>query len=205
MADRGRKTLPPRRLWLWLGVLIPVVGLLGLVARSEWGVRTGSIWIIPIRGFDPRDLLHGRYLMYQYSFNWQGQNECGTQARLPTLPGTRPAEPEVGEGPPLQHGCCLCLTRTHGEGPGPAVRQIDCQKAKKDCQAYLRSETVAPPQRFFVPEQHARKLEHALVEHEASIELRVRPSGSAAVVELYLDGRPWTEWLPGPLPADAIR
>jgi uncharacterized membrane-anchored protein len=189
MTEPGQNTPPSRRL-AWLGVLIPVIGLLGLVARSEWSVRTGSVWIIPIQGFDPRDLLHGRYLMYAYAFNWQGHNECGTSAGQPRLPGPRPDPSAVGAGPLLQPGCCLCLTRTKGKGTNPAVRQIDCQKAKNDCHAYVRSETVAPPQRFFVPEKRAAELEKALVDHKASIQLRARPSGSAAVVALYLDGRP---------------
>lgn len=166
--------------WVRIAVLIPIVGLLFLVGRAEFAARSGPTWHIPIEGYDPRDLLHGRYLQYQFSFNWQGHSDCGGKVR--------------GGQPDLDAACCLCLTRTNDLGIDPPVRQLSCDEAKR-CDGWLSTATVQPPLRYFVPEDRARELETALGEREASLELKGGPSGSPAILELYLDGTPWRQQL----------
>jgi hypothetical protein len=158
-------------------VIIPVVGLLVLVGRAEWAVRSGPSWHVAISGYDPRDLLHGHYLRYRFDFTWAGESTCGPE-----------------EGKALTDGCCLCLTRTNERGIDPTVRQVSCDTARQ-CDGWLRSETVRPPLRHFVPEDRARELELALAERQASLELVCTPAGKPAIRELYLDGRPWREAL----------
>ena len=111
--------------WLLLAVIVPLAGLLVLVGRAELAVRSGPSWQVAIEGYDPRDLLHGRYLQYQFDFNWRGQDTCGSGG------GTR--SPSAG--------CCLCLIRTHSSGIGPAVRQVDCASVE-GCDGWLRSDGV---------------------------------------------------------------
>lgn len=169
-----------RNRWVRIAVLIPVVGLLFLVGRAEFAARSGPTWHIPIEGYDPRDLLHGRYLRYQFRFNWQGQNDCGDRV--------------TDSRPDLDADCCLCLTRTNELGIDPAVRQTSCY-AVESCDGWLRAEAVEPPLRYFVPEDRARELEKALGEREASLELTSGSSGTPAIIELYLDGAPWRQQL----------
>ena len=164
--------------WLLLAVIVPLAGLLVLVGRAELAVRSGPSWQVAIEGYDPRDLLHGRYLQYQFDFNWQGQDTCGSGG------GTR--SPSAG--------CCLCLSRTHPSGIGPAVHQVDCASVE-GCDGWLRSDGVLPPLRFFVPEERAKELERALREREASMEFACTGAGRAAIRDLYLDGRPWRDAL----------
>lgn len=166
--------------WVRIAVLIPIVGLLFLVGRAEFAARSGPTWHIPIEGYDPRDLLHGRYLQYQFRFNWQGESVCG-------------GEKSVGQ-PELDPKCCLCLTRTNDLGIDPAVRQVACAEAER-CDGWLDAASVQPPLRYFVPEDRAREMEEALRQREASIELTCGPSGTPAIIELYLDGAPWREQL----------
>ncbi len=166
--------------WVRIAVLIPIVGLLFLVGRAEFAARSGPTWHIPIEGYDPRDLLHGRYLRYQFRFNWQGQSDCGDRV--------------TESRPDLDADCCLCLTRTNELGIDPAVRQTSCY-AVESCDSWLRAEAVEPPLRYFVPEDRARELEEALRKREASIELTCGPSGTPAIIELYLDGAPWRQQL----------
>ena len=135
----------------------------------------------PIAGYDPRDLLHGRFLSYQFRFNWQGDSPCGDQS---------------SDGrPELDPDCCLCFTRTNELGIDPPVRQVACDQVD-GCGGWLRSNEVLPPLRYFVPEDRARALQAALGERQASLELRCGPQGAPAIVELYLDGSPWREMLP---------
>ena len=165
--------------WAELAVLLPVVGLIGLVARAEIALRAGEAFRIPITGYDPRDLLHGHYLQYSYAFDWQGQSTCGAR--------------EDGRPAALTPGCCVCLTRE----AAPTARQLDCDEARR-CDGWLQVEPLVPPLRYFVPEQQARQLEGALLGRRAALEVTCGPAGQAALGELYLDGQPWRELLARP-------
>ena len=164
-----------------IAVIIPVLGLMALMARAEFAVRSGPTWRIDIEGYDPRDLLHGRFLRYRYKLNWQGENTCGST--------------EDGGNGALSPGCCLCLTRDDADGINPPVRQVWCDEAQQDCDGWLRADALEGAQRYFVPEDRARELEEALRDREAALELTCSPDGTPAIRELYLDGRPWRETL----------
>jgi hypothetical protein len=163
-----------------LAVLVPVLGLAVMAGRAEYATRHGPVWAIPIEGYDPRDLLHGQYLQYRYRLRWQGGDSCGA----------RP----YGDHE-LEAGCCLCLSRDGASTYDPFVRQVACENAPAMCEGTLRSETMQPPQRHFVPEDRAGALESALRAHEAAIELTAGPSREPAVRELLLDRRPWRDVL----------
>lgn len=167
--------------WLWISLGIPVVGLLLLVARAEYAVRSGDSWLIPITGYDPRDLLYGRFLRYQYKFNWQGYDSCRSTW--------------MEDEHQLSPGCCLCLKRSNEQGFDPPVRQVQCEQAQKSCDGWLRSEAVMPPLEYFVPEDRALDLENELRTRAAALKLTCGPDGAPAISDLYLDGRPWREAL----------
>jgi len=155
-----------------LAAVVPVVGLLGLVAKAELATRSGPTWTVPIQGYDPRDLLHGHYLRYASDFDWQDGAACGDADH-----------PEAG--------CCLCLTETGGE---PQVRQIRCDEAPA-CDGWLDAGSVAPPLRYYVPETSALDLERALREHVSAVTFTSGRSGEPAIGALTLDGRAWQDVL----------
>lgn len=167
-----------RRWWVPVAVIVPLVGLLVMVGQAELGRQSGETWRIPIGGFDPRDLLHGRYLRYQFQFDWRDTSTCGT--------ATRP-DPD----------CCLCLGRSSSGGSNPSVRQVSCQEARQ-CDDWLRAGPLRPPLRYFVPEDRALALENALRERAAAIDVQRGVGGQPAIGMLYLDGRPWREALDDP-------
>lgn len=179
-----------RQIGTWAAVLLPVLGLSGLVAKAELAVRSGPSFRIPISGFDPRDPIHGRFLRYQYDFDWRGGDSCHG-------PVSVSGEVEIAarelQRPGPQYGCCLCLTRSRADGFNPSVRQVDCEESKSSCDGWLRASEMMPPQRYFVPEDRALELEQALTNTRASIEVVVSPNGSPAIKELYLGDRPWRE------------
>jgi uncharacterized membrane-anchored protein len=176
---------PTRGRLTTIAVLVPVLGLIALIGRSEYAVRHGPTWAIPIEGYDPRDLLHGHYLQYRYQFKWQGEDTCGVRSTT-----ERDLEPV----------CCLCLTRDRPDGFDPAVRQIWCEDAEATCDGVLRVESVIPPLRYYVPEDRAFALEEALRTRGAALELRISPEAQPAIRGLLLDGRPWDD-LQGDQPA----
>jgi hypothetical protein len=163
-----------------LAALLPVLGLLGLVVRSELAQR-GAQFRLAIRGYDPRDLIAGHYLRYQFELDWHGPSSCGGGNAQPEQPTAQRY---------LDPSCCLCLTRSADPTASPAVRQLSCSEARS-CDGWLYTEQLQPPQRYYVPEDRALDLERALAERKAAVDVVTSPSGTAAVGELYLDGLPW--------------
>ena len=157
-----------------LAVLIPLVGLLALVGQAEMA-RVGPSWRLPIAGYDPRDLLHGHFLRYRFALAWDGASTCGAADAL-------------------DDACCLCLTRSNPHGIDPPVRQVACSEVER-CDGWLRSSHLQPPLRFFIPEEHAKALEDALRERDASVAVTSSRDGTPAIGELFLDGLPWREVL----------
>lgn len=165
--------------WLQLAVVVPLVGLLVLIARAEVLLRSGASFRIAIEGYDPRDLLAGHYLQYRFAFDWQGQSSCGLERA----------------GEPLQPGCCVCLASGASSEALAVARQVPCDQVS-ECAGWLRANALVPPLRYFVPERQASSLEEALRGRQAALEVTCGPNGQPAVGDLYLDGRPWRELLP---------
>jgi hypothetical protein len=70
---------------------LPLAGLAALWGWSDHLSRQGTDWLVPVAGYDPRDLLRGHYV--QFTYDWPGLDH-------ETIDGGGPAE--------------LCL---HGSAP----------------------------------------------------------------------------------------
>jgi uncharacterized membrane protein len=167
----------PSERWLQVAVLLPLFGLGLLMLRAELRFGQSESFRLNIVGYDPRDLLRGHYLQYSYALDWQADNTCGS------LSAERPIA--------LAAGCCVCLTRGN-EAQTPRARQLSCGEVRA-CDGWLRSESLMPPLRYFVPEARAVDLQNALGGQQASLDVRCGPDGTPQVGELYLNGRPWRE------------
>jgi hypothetical protein len=49
---------------------LPLAGLAALWGWSDHLSRQGTDWLVPVAGYDPRDLLRGHYV--QFSYDWPG-------------------------------------------------------------------------------------------------------------------------------------
>jgi hypothetical protein len=163
------------------------LGLTALIGRAEFVHQTRPRWRFAVQGYDPRDILRGRYLNLQYDFNRAGPDTCAEWDAYGD-----PPQPEAW--PPYNPQCCLCLTRTNPEGINPQVRAVSCEEAPR-CDGWMRTEDVHPPVQFFIPEERAYELEQALRDHDAALEVVIDPNGHPSLTELYLDGIPWRERL----------
>ncbi|MES2055406.1 MAG: GDYXXLXY domain-containing protein [Pseudomonadota bacterium] len=56
------------RLCLAAALLLPLAALGYSWASTYWLAQQGQEWLIPIRGYDPRDLLRGHYIRYRYDW-----------------------------------------------------------------------------------------------------------------------------------------
>jgi uncharacterized membrane-anchored protein len=54
------------RLLLAAALLLPIMALAYSWIATCRLAQQGQEWLIPIRGYDPRDLLRGHYIQYQY-------------------------------------------------------------------------------------------------------------------------------------------
>lgn len=173
---------------LLVAVIFPILGLLALIGRAELNLRSGRPWELGISGYDPRDLLSGHYLRYQYQFNRGYDDTCGDD------PGD-PDDPDdlVDRIDPIDPACCLCLEPQSGTRE-PLVRSVQCY-AVDGCLSWLRGSDVAGEQRYFIPAERAAELERALPEHDATLRVSITDDGTLAVDTLLLDGVPWQDKL----------
>lgn len=201
---------------LQLAVVVPLVGLLVMIARAEVLLRSGASFRLAIEGYDPRDLLAGQYLQYRFALDWQGESTCGVRKgrKASGVPGdgaTRvtadggvnvgaagdtaeiAADEVITDGVPvLEAHCCVCLSSDVDSNTLAEARQVPCAEVES-CAGWLRSSTLMPPLRYFVPERQAPNLEEALRGRQASIQVTCGPNGQPAIGDLYLDGRPWRD------------
>ena len=61
-------------------LVVPLAGLAALWAQSETLSREGTDWEVPVQGYDPRDLLRGHYVEFQY--DWPVRREEGEDRDL---------------------------------------------------------------------------------------------------------------------------
>ncbi|MGC4063945.1 MAG: GDYXXLXY domain-containing protein [Polyangiaceae bacterium] len=181
------------RSWIWpaIATILPLVGLSTMILQAELATRAGPTLRVAIRGYDPRDLLHGHYLRYQFDFDWTEPDTCGPSAKVNATADNVPYRTTTTR---LDPNCCLCLTR-QSDSPFPNVRQVACGDPHEHCVGWLHTANVEPPLRYFIPETSAPRLEAAFAQHEAAVEIIVSPRGDLVVSELLLDGRPWREVL----------
>jgi uncharacterized membrane-anchored protein len=159
------------RLRFLVAALLPVLGLILMVARAEWTVRSGTLWQIPIVGYDPRDLLSGHYLVFRYDFENLRPASC--------LPGRT-------------FSCCVCLRQgSLGRISPESTWTEDCADVKGTCESWINAEALDSLHRYYVPEAEAMRLQDAVRAKRAAIGLVVRRDGRAAVDGLYLDGQLW--------------
>jgi hypothetical protein len=53
-----------------MSVLLPVIGFSAIWANTHLNAQKGVDWDVPVEGYDPRDLLRGHYITFQY--DWPG-------------------------------------------------------------------------------------------------------------------------------------
>jgi hypothetical protein len=169
----------------------PVLALGALIGQQEHRWTDATIVNVPLRGYDPRDLLAGHYIAARLDWDWT-------------------AEPTATDGRSAIDGAVCVLP---GDAPKPRVRflpdwTVD-SPAEAGCRAIMAGEGwVADggrPARFapaslddgdgglkvFVPEARALDFEEMLRQRAGalSVDLAVRSDGNAAIRAVRVDGK----------------
>jgi len=155
-----------KRTWLIVALVLPLIALVGTAFLKGMQRASGTEVILPIEGFDPRDLLSGHYLTYRVDY------------------GVAPAcaTPEVHAD--------LCINPTRGIYP-EGTRPSDCSLFIR---GYCGSDThflVEDINRFYIPEEHAAALDTKVRNKQGAIVLSVDTDGNAVLKDLLIDGKPW--------------
>jgi uncharacterized membrane-anchored protein len=168
-----------KKYFLIAAVALPIVVLLGLMLSKQLRLAQGSQVILPIAGFDPRDLLTGHYLTYR--INYGVSADCSRWQ---------------GEGQKLY----ACLYKESGAEELYRARFISQNDSlDTSCGLFIagRCENgrfAAGIEKFSIPEQYAKPLDKAVRAGKGKIVLKVSGSGAAAIQDLLIDGKSWREY-----------
>ena len=171
-----------RRLASLLAIALPLVGLSGMWASTERWSKQGTDWLVPVEGYDPRDLLRGHYV--QFRFAWPGAEE-------PAFAASATVEPEN-----YPFGGCVT-------GTAPTIDRvvrIDSEAARDACPHLLApAETTMfgtpdlPREgRLYVAQTAGRRLEEQLrnPKLQGLVRVRLRSDGTVTPLELSFRPRP---------------
>lgn len=171
-------TPAPHRLILAAALLLPLAALAASWAIIHRQAQQGHDWLIPIEGYDPRDLLRGHYVQYRYAW--------------PTA-SLREGESQVDPA----YASALCVT-----GAAPhirTVRPVSPTAATGDCAIILRA-TLGTRQEvrglesgiFYASQAQAIVLSRKLADPrlQGLVRVRVRPDGVMRPIALDFRPRP---------------
>lgn len=164
------------RLILAAALLLPLAALATSWAMIHRQAQQGEDWLIPIEGYDPRDLLRGHYVRYRYAW--------------PTAPLR---EGESRADPAYASALCVTGTAPHIR----TVRPISPTDATQDCAIILRA-TLGARQEvrrlesgiFYASQGQAIALSRKLADPRLQGLVRVRVRADGVMRPIALDFRP---------------
>jgi uncharacterized membrane-anchored protein len=164
-----------------VSVLLAVLAPLASAYTAHQNLKSYPVVKVRIEPFDPRDLMYGHYLQYRILWNWSADH-------------TDDYEQNAGK--------CLCL----GEGDdNPPASLVSCEAPapEKTCAHIVQGDYHASGvydigiNRYYLDEEFAPALETVFRDKKAdfSIGLAIAPSGKPKLERLYIDGKPWQDYV----------
>lgn len=143
---------------------LPLIGLAAAWAVSHHRGQQGTDWEVPVQGYDPRDLLRGHYIVFQYDWPGLGDDE---------MPGP---------------GTMLCL-----EGTAPRIDSVEVVPEGTRCPRPVRAapgDTLLAG-KLYIPQEKAASLEAQLADPalRGIVRLRVRDNGRYTPMDIRFEPR----------------
>lgn len=154
-----------------LALILPLLGLALTWAYSHVRAQQGTEWDVPVRGYDPRDLLRGHYIVYSY--DWPGLDpklDPASAGEL-CLMGSAPRIVRTEQGPP---------------GGGPCANRI---AAVDRGSSALRGNGLDGGI-LYVAQTEARHLERQLTDPKLQGVVRIRVRDDGMITPLRITFRP---------------
>lgn len=150
---------------------LPLAGLAGLWAWTDSWTREGTDWDVPVQGYDPRDLLRGHYIQFQY--DWPGESVTDDNRWW------------LGS---------FCI-----EGTAPNIERIVVRDDVESCAHFAKPEAASiyggqglRRGRLYVPQTRARELEQKLADPELRGIVTVRQRTDGRILPQSIRFRPLT-------------
>jgi hypothetical protein len=163
-------------------LVLPLAGLAGLWAQSDYLSRQGTDWEVEIQGYDPRDLLRGHYVEFTYDWPLAGEDDASGDA----------AAEEVEVVPTR-----LCLY-----GDAPVIERAEVVTNDADLEACANPLKVSPGDvygyqglergRLYVGQDRATELERQLAEPDQRGIVTFRQRADGVLTPLDIRFRPLT-------------
>ncbi|AXR61257.1 GDYXXLXY domain-containing protein [Leptospira mayottensis] len=162
------------KLFLPVALFLPIVFFGWEIVTLEFSKSSGNELILPITGYDPRDLLAGHYL--RYDILYQSDSICQNLNRN-----------SYNKSDSNQRHCvCYPHFGKIKEGEGAFIKDCnpDILKDKKACRLHLRGTCQygrfkIGNERFYVNEEKAMEYETRLRKENVHIRLKVDSEGTA--------------------------
>jgi len=174
-----------------LVVAAPILVMMGWVVSLVIALSRSTEVTLPIRGYDPRDLLRGHYLQYTVDYG------LNTQLPIDEDAINRPLAPEY----------CVCLAQDpSGLAHGTAITPC-AERDPVSCPLFIRGQAltwssggdqpnwslIAGIERFYIPDRYQDEL--ATIPDGAKIRVQVTESGAAYVSEMLVGDAPLAHYV----------
>lgn len=178
----------PQKSTIIAALFFPILALASLAGYHGYSYYKGKEFVLPIEGYDPRDLLSGHYLIYTIDYQLE---ETGTEL-CPKAKAQAEHNTEPTPRPTTDYDAYVCLEPREFSRFQP-----------NHCRYYVKGRCEAGRfnaglERFYVPETRAKELEQLVLKSNAEIVLAALPKGRVVVKALLIDGKPFAEVLEGP-------
>ena len=157
-------------IWPIIAVIIPIIALVGLTVKKERRMIHGEEVVLPIEGFDPRDLLSGNFLIYQIKYGVT--NLCQQTSKQ--------SNSTIGY---------VVLDPPQFQTLKPSIGQTFI---KGECE---RGRFKAGIERFYIPQEHATILDKEVRGKKGKIVLSVFYDGRAQVKDLLVNDQSWRTFI----------
>ena len=188
-----------RKSLLWAAALaLPLIGFGASWFSTHRAAQQGEEWLIPVRGYDPRDLLRGHYIQYRY--DWPVEKV----ANPPAGEGAMEAAMEAAtEDNPLRFASAICI---EGKAPnmtraseGDAPNAPESGQPKRVCAITARATLGTRTEVrgldsgiLYIAQTRAPALERKLADPklQGMIRVRIREDGVMRPVAMEFRTRP---------------
>lgn len=154
---------------LLLALLLPIAVLAANAWLSHQQRGQGDTVVLPIRGFDPRDLLSGHYLTYEIDYGINADTAC----------------------PASDIEAVVCLSPEAQVFPSDELPASCTQFISGNCDNDARF--ITKLERFYIPEQYAKSLEKYVQNNQGKLVIALDGAGNAAIQDLLINDQPWKE------------
>ncbi len=158
---------------------LPILVLGAMVAQAERDLRSAQVFSVPIRGVDPRDLLRGHYLIFEYDWHWAVAPPRERPITGQPLCLTAPVD--AAKGPRASFATEGCLALVDGLYFGTTEPPVFRPKKPE---IYVRP-------RLFIAEEYGPRLEQLLRDRKAvvTIDLAITDDRRALIRGWRVDGK----------------